>query len=208
MKILFVNILLGIFCILNAQEKIVVFDFEKPVEVNGWWVDNTDIKLSQFIETEGTDSNNCLRIIWENIPLDKASTWMTDLKISTFSEKEMECKWTDYQDETWLSFKAKTSGADSIFFQIVIFTENEKDKWGSQEIISLNSRDWQPVKIKLSSLHYDNWGNGNIPAPDFRKIVPAIIEIGIRNGKVSGRIDARIDDITITNYEPMAINEK
>jgi hypothetical protein len=116
----------------------------------------------------------------------------------------MENTWNSFKENTWLSFSSNTADADSVYFQFIIFTKDERDKWGSHAMIGFRSAEWKTVKVKLGSLKFDNWGKGNRAAPDLNAIVPARIEIGVRSAQANkkGKIDVRLDDIIFTNYEP------
>ena len=190
----------------QAQKKVTVFDFQSPLNVQDWWVDNKDIRLSQTDHFPATpkDPGKYLRIRWDAIPPDRPSTWLTDIKIDTFGDSAMTGAWKNFKENAWLSFSLNTADGDSVYLQFIIFTKGEKDKWGSRETIGFRSPVWKTVKVKLSDLHFDNWGKGNIATPDLGAIVPARIEIGIRSAKANqkGKIDLRIDDIAISNYEP------
>lgn len=200
-------ILIVISSIANAQKMVTAFDFESPINLKDWWVDNKEIILSQCERKDCNQfqgSDKCLRIEWDHVPENKSYTWLTDIKIDTFGNKAMENTWDSFKENTWLSFKVNTADADSVYFQFVVFTKDEKDKWGSHEMIGFKSAAWKTVKVKFSSLQYDNWGKGAIAVPDFNSIVPARIEIGVRSAKANekGKIDVRLDDILFTNYEP------
>jgi hypothetical protein len=186
---------------------IVAADFESPLDVKAWWVDNKAIVLSQCEEKDCRQlpgSGKCLRIRWDDVPGNKANTWLTDIKIDTFGNERMQGIWQHLKANTWLSFKVNTADADSVYFQFILFTKDEKDKWGSVEMTGFKDPTWKTVKIKLSDLHYANWGKGNIASPDLNTIIPARIEIGIRSAKTArkGRIDLRLDDIIFTDREP------
>lgn len=190
-----------------AQKAITAFDFESPINVKDWYIDNKEIVLSQC-ERKDCDqlpgSAKCLRIQWDHVTENKPHTWLTDIKIDTFGNKVMENTWKSFKENTWLSFKINTGDADSVYLQFVVFTKDEKDKWGSHEMMGFKNTAWKTTKIKLSSLPFDNWGKGNIAAPDFNSMIPARIEIGVRSAHANkkGKIDVRVDDIVITNYEP------
>lgn len=186
----------------QAQKKITVFDFESPLNVQDWWVDNKDIRLS--LADRASDSGRSLRIRWDSVPPDRPSTWLTDIKIDTFGDSAMTGAWKSFKENAWLSFSLNTADGDSVYLQFIIFSKGEKDKWGSRETIGFRSPVWKTVKVKLSDLHFDNWGKGNIATPDLGAIIPTRIEIGIRSAKTNqkGKIDLRVDDIVISNYEP------
>jgi hypothetical protein len=191
----------------HAQRTVRLFDFESPLDLKNWWVDNKDVTLSACDRKECEQvpgSGKCLRIEWGRVPEDRPYTWLTDIKIDTFGSGAMEHAWSGFKENAWLSFKVNTADADSVYFQFVIFTKDEKDKWGSRDAIGFRSAAWKTIKVRLSSLVFDNWGKGAIAAPDFGSMVPARIEIGIRTPRDSkaARIDLRIDDILITDYEP------
>lgn len=200
-------ILIAISSIASAQKMITAFNFESPINVKDWWVDNKEIVLSQCsrkVCDQVPGSGECLRIEWDHVPENKPYIWLTDIKIDTFGNKTMAGTWDSFKENTWLSFKANTSDADSVYFQFVVFTRDEKDKWGSHEMVGFKSAAWKTVKVKLSSLQFDNWGKGNLAVPDFNSIVPARIEIGVRSSKTNkkGKIDVWVDDILFTSYEP------
>jgi hypothetical protein len=200
-------ILIAVSLTADAQNIITAFDFESTINVKDWWVDNKQIILSQCSRKDcdqAEGSGTCLRIQWDHLPENKPYTWLTDVKIDTFGNSSMGNTWNNFRENTWLSFKMNTADADSVYFQFVIFTKDEKDKWGSHEMIGFKSASWKTVKIKLSRMPFDNWGKGNIAVPDFHSITPARIEIGIRSAKAidKGKIDTRLDDIIFTNYEP------
>ncbi len=197
----------------QAQKKITVFDFESPLNVQDWWVDNKEIRLSLLDRNPNDKAGNgdpaanggkCLRIRWDAVPPDRPSVWLTDIKIDTFGDSAMTGAWKSFKENAWLSFSLNTGDGDSVYLQFIIFTKGEKDKWGSRETIGFRSPVWKTVKVKLSDLHFDNWGKGNIATPDLGAIVPARIEIGIRSAMTDqkGKIDLRVDDIVISNYEP------
>jgi hypothetical protein len=195
--LLLLTILTAICSRAQTPKKSTAFDFESPLNVKEWWVDNKGIILTQCgmdcMQLPG--SGQCLRIQWDRVTGDKPHVWMTDIKIDTLGKID---------PSTWLSFSANTGDADSVYFQFIIFTKDEKDKWGSQAMIGFSSPTWKTVKIRLSGLRFENWGKGTIPTPDLNVIVPARIEIGIRSAQANkkGVIDARIDNIVFTNYEP------
>jgi hypothetical protein len=191
----------------KAQTNVLAFDFESPLNLKDWWVDNKEIIVSQCDRKECEQvpgSEKCLRIRWDHVPADKSNTWLTDIKIDEFGSKNGNGTWSNFKENAWLSFQINTGEADSVYLQFIVFTENEKDKWGSHEMIGFKNGVWSTVRVKLSALQYENWGKGNIATPDFNSIVPSRIEIGIRSPKAhkQAKIDSRIDDIRFTNYEP------
>jgi hypothetical protein len=146
--------------------KIIAYDFESPLDVQGWWVDNKAIRISQCGVGDCDQlpgSGQCLRIQWDPVASGKANTWMTDIKIDTFGDSAV-------------------TGNSAV----------------------TGSPVWKMVKVRLNSLHFDNWGKGNIAEPDLRSMVPSRIEIGLRSPQAAGKgkIDLRIDNIAFTNYEP------
>ncbi|HRH50410.1 MAG TPA: hypothetical protein PLP23_16755 [Panacibacter sp.] len=191
----------------HAQSKIVAFDFEKPMPLNEWWVDNNAVKLSQCDATECKqlhDSKKCLKVEYNNISLPKPYVWLTDIKIDTFGNNAMRQSWNRFKDNTWLSFQINTADADSIYLQFVVFTKDEKDKWGSHAMTGFKNNKWKMIKVKLSNIDFDNWGNGKIARPDFNRIIPARIEIGIRSAYAGNknRTNVRLDNVMLSNYEP------
>ena len=191
----------------DAQNRIVVFDFEKPLPLGEWWVDNSGVKLSQCGAGECEQlpgSEKCFRVEWHHSSMSSPYIWLTDIKVDTFGNHATQQLWDRFKDNTWLSFQVNTASADSFYLQFVVFTKDEKNKWGSREMIGIKCSEWKKIKVKLSDLVYDTWGKGNIAKPDFKSIVPARIEIGIRAPYASdrGRNDVRIDDIALSNYEP------
>jgi hypothetical protein len=201
------TILIVISQITNAQTNVLACDFESPINLKGWWVDNNEIKITQCDRKEcdqAPGSEKCLRIQWDHIPVNKTNTWLTDIKIDTFGSKAGDNTWNSLKTNAWLSFMVNTGDADSVYLQFIVFTENEKDKWGSHEIIGFKSRSWSTAKVKLSAMQYENWGKGSIATPDFNSIIPARIEIGIRSPKANtqAKIDVRIDEIRFTSFEP------
>jgi hypothetical protein len=190
-----------------AQKTVTAFDFESPLNLKDWWVDNKEIIFSQC-ERKDCDqvpgSEKCLRIEWNHVPDIKSYTWLTDIKIDTFGGKSMESTWNSFKANTWLSFKISTADADSVYLQFIVFTKDEKDKWGSREMIGFKSGTWESFKVKLSDLQYDNWGKGSIVSPDFNSILPTRIEVGIRSPQMNDKkkIDVRLDNILFTNFEP------
>ena|SRR5450432_1818638 len=200
-------ILFAVSSITDGHQSVTVFDFESPVNFKDWWADNKEITFSQCEQKDCSQlpgSEKCLRIQWDHVPENKSFIWLTDIKIDTFGNKSMENKWNSFKVNTWLTFAINTADADSVYLQFVVFTKNEKDKWGSHEMIGFKSAGWKTIKVKLSSLQYDNWGKGIIGTPDFNSIIPARIEIAIRSPKANehGKIDVRLDNILFTNYEP------
>jgi hypothetical protein len=201
---LIVIIFIAVSSMVDAQKKVIAFDFEASLNVKDWWADNKDIILSQCESKDCSQlpgSAKCLRIEC-NVPQTKSYVWLTDIKIDTFGNKAMENTWNSFKENTWLSFKSSTSDADSVYFQFIVFTKDEKDKWGSHEAVGFKSSEWQTIKVKLSDLHWDNWGKGAIATPDFNSILPARIEIGVRSAHINekGKVDVRLDDILFTNY--------
>jgi hypothetical protein len=199
--------LFAISSITNGQKKIIAYDFESPIDLKDWYVANNDIVMSRCGSKECNQlpgSSVCLRIVWDHVPEDKPNFWFSDIKIDTFGNKTMENTWQDFKENIWLSFNVNTADADSVYFQFIVFTKDEKDKWGSHEVIGIKSSTWTTVKVKLSSLGYYNWGKGSIETPDFKSITPARIEIGLKSSKsnAKGKIDVRLDDFILTNYEP------
>ena len=192
---------------LHAQERIVAYDFEQPLSFNDWWVDNDTIKLSQCTIGECNQlpgSKKCLRIQWGTVTANKPYIWFTDIKVDTFGNADTQQSWKRFKENAWLSFKMNTADADSVYLQFVVFTKDEKDKWGSHEMIGFKSSEWKAIKVKLSALSYDNWGKGNVASPDFNSIIPSRIEIGIRSAFANekGNVDVRIDEIIISNDQP------
>jgi hypothetical protein len=193
--------------ITDAQKTVTAFDFESPLNLKDWWVDNKEIIFSQCERKECDQvpgSEKCLRIEWNHVPDNRSYAWLTDIKIDTFGSKSMENTWNRFKANTWLSFKINTADADSVYLQFIVFTKDEKDKWGSREMIGIKSAVWKSFKVKLSGMQYDNWGKGSITSPDFDSIVPARIEVGIRSPKMNDKkkIDVRLDNILFTNFEP------
>ncbi|MEO6329095.1 MAG: hypothetical protein ABIO55_09190 [Ginsengibacter sp.] len=200
-------ILMAFPLIANSQKKIIAYDFEAPMNLEDWYVANNEITISQgggedCAQLSG--STKCLRIQWNNVPENKPNFWFCDIKIDTFGNKAMQNTWQNFKENTWISFKVNTADADSVYFQFIVFTKDEKDKWGSHEVVGVKSSTWTTVKVKFSSLQYYNWGKGKIPTPDFKSIIPARMEIGLKSSKKNekNKIDVRLDDFTITNYEP------
>ncbi len=149
-------------------------------------------------------SSKCMRIQWESVFANKPNVWLTDIKIDTFGNAAMQKKWNRFKENAWLSFNINTANADSVYLQFVVFTKDENDKWGSREMIGFKSNRWKMIKLRLGDLSYDNWGKGNSATPDFNTIIPARIEIGLRSvyANDKGKIDVRIDDVVVSNYEP------
>lgn len=199
-------ILINISSICFAQ-KVIAYDFESPIDLKDWFVANKEIKMSQCSDNDCPQlpgSTKCLRIEWNYGSQIKTDFWFSDIKIDTFGNKQMETTWQNFKENTWLSFKVNTNNNDSVYFQFIVFTKDEKDKWGSHEVVGVKSPTWMTVKVKLSDLLYYNWGKGATPTPDFKSIIPARIEIGLRSAKTNGtgKIDVRLDDFIITGYEP------
>ncbi|MEO6453245.1 MAG: hypothetical protein ABIN97_04195 [Ginsengibacter sp.] len=200
-------ILMAVISAVNAQKKVIAYDFESPLDLRDWYVANNEITMSQCGSTacpQLPGSAKCLRIQWDHVPENKPGFWFSDIKIDTFGNEAMEKTWENFKENTWLIFKVNTAGGDSVYFQFIVFTKDEKDKWGSHQVIGVKSSTWTTVKVKLSDLQYYNWGKGSIPAPDFKSIIPTRIEIGLRSAKADekGKIDVRLDDFVISNYEP------
>jgi len=189
-----------------AQTNVTALDFENRPNTSDWWKDNKDIKFT--IDTKARNQINpkskaCLKVSWDQIPETKAWTWFTDIKIDTFATKGMKDTWLKIKKEPWISFWCNTGKHDTVWIQILVLTDDHIGKWGSKKMFPVHSEKWQMVKIKLSSLEYENWGKaGN--SPDFEKDNLTKFELGLRNGasKKSGKIEARFDNIQFTDYEP------
>jgi hypothetical protein len=195
----------------QAQQKIVLNYEEKPYTKN-WWRDNSHVKfmLDESKENQqNPDSKVCLNLRWDSIPHNKPWCWFTDLKIDSLANPVMDQIRAEFSDQIWLSCWCNTGKGDSVYLQPLMLTRGHKGKWGAKKMVGIGSSQWVFLKFKLADLEYENWGI--IPGlPNLKTNEIRCFELGLRNGKTSpkGFIDARFDDVMITNYEPFANKSK
>jgi hypothetical protein len=115
----------------------------------------------------------------------------------------------EFGDQIWLSCWCNSGNGDSVYIQPLMLTFGHKGKWGAKKMVGIGSPKWIFMKFKLADLEYENWGK--IPGlPDLKTGEIRCFELGLRNGKTSpkGFIDARFDEVMITNYEPSSNRTK
>jgi hypothetical protein len=152
---------------------------------------------------QNKNSKVCLNVRWDSIPANKSWCWFTDLKIDSLANPVMDKVRAEFSDQIWLSCWCNTGNGDSVYVQPLMLTRGHKGKWGAKKMVGVSSREWIFLKFKLADLEYENWGK--IPGlPNLKTDEVRCFELGLRNGKTStkGFIDARFDDVMITNYEP------
>jgi len=204
-KILLVSLCLSLFPGLQGPQKIVMNYEDKPNTV-GWFRDNHQVKflLDEKKENQqNPNSNVCLNIRWDSIPANKPWCWFTDLKIDSLANPAMDQMRTEFSDKIWLSCWCNSGNGDSLYVQPLMLTRGHKGKWGAKKMVGIGSSQWVFLKFKLADLEYENWGK--VPGlPNLKTNDIRCFELGLRNGKTSpkGFIDARFDDVMITNYEP------
>jgi len=195
----------------QAQQKIVLNYEDKP-NTASWWRDNNHVKLLLDEKKENQQSLNskvCLNVRWDSIPANKSWCWFTDLKIDSLANPAMDRVRTEFGDKIWLSCRCNSGNGDSVYMQPLMLTKGHKGKWGAKKMVGISSPDWVFLKFKLADLVYENWGK--IPGlPDLKTNDIRCFELGLRNGKTSpkGFIDARFDEVMITNYEPFSNETK
>lgn len=189
----------------SAQQKIVINYEDKPNTAN-WWRDNNQVKFildENKNHQQNSNSKVCMNVHWDSIPAGKSWCWFTDLKIDSLANPAMDQVRAEFNDKIWLSCWCNTGNGDSIYVQPLMLTRGHKGKWGAKKMVPVYSPEWVFLKFKLADLEYENWGK--IPGlPDLKTNEIRCFELGLRNGKTSpkGFIDARFDDVMITNYEP------
>jgi hypothetical protein len=154
-------------------------------------------------------SKVCLNVRWDSIPTNKSWCWFTDLKIDSLANPVMDRVRTEFGDQIWLSCWCNSGIGDSVYVQPLMLTRGHKGKWGAKKMVGLSSSKWVFLKFKLADLEYENWGK--IPGlPNLKSDEIRCFELGLRNGKISakGFIDARFDDLMISNYEPFPNKSK
>jgi hypothetical protein len=189
----------------QAQQKIVLNYESKPNTLN-YWRDNQQVKFLLDERNENQQNPNskvCLNVRWDSIPANKSWCWFTDLKIDSLANPAMDKVRAEFSDQIWLSCWCNTGQGDSIYVQPLMLTRGHKGKWGAKKMVGISSSQWIFLKFKLADLEYENWGK--IPGlPNLKTDEIRCFEFGLRNGKTSpkGFIDARFDELMITNYEP------
>ncbi len=211
MKDLIVFIFLLSLFQVKAQQKIVL-NYEAKPNTAHWWRDNNHVKFL-LDEKKGIQQNPnskvCLNVRWDSIPANKSWCWFTDLKIDSLANPAMDKVRTEFSDKIWLSCWCNSGKGDSVYVQPLMLTRGHKGKWGAKKMVGLGSPKWVFLKFKLADLEYENWGK--IPGlPDLKTNDIRCFELGLRNGKTSpkGFIDARFDDVMISNYEPFTNQKK
>jgi hypothetical protein len=189
----------------RAQQKIVLHFEEKPNTMS-WWRDNTQVKFlldENKNHQQNKNSKVCLNVRWDSIPANKSWCWFTDLKIDSLANPIMDKIRAEFGDQIWLSCWCNSGKGDSIYIQPLMLTKGHKGKWGAKKMVGVSSPEWIFLKFKLADLEFENWGKIS-GLPDLKSDEIRCFELGLRNGKTSpkGFIDARFDDIMISNYEP------
>jgi len=189
----------------ETQQTIVVNYEDKP-NTESWWRDNNQV---QFLLDETKEhqqhasSKVCLNVRWDSIPANKPWCWFTDLKIDTLANPAMDKVRADFGENIWLSCWCNTGNGDTIYLQPLMLTRGHVGKWGAKQMTPVCSAEWRFYKFKLSALEYENWGK--IPgSPNLKTNDIRCFELGIRTGQTSskGFVDARFDELRLTNYEP------
>jgi hypothetical protein len=158
---------------------------------------------------QNPNSKVCLNVRWDTIPANKSWCWFTDLKIDSLANPAMDQVRAAFSDQIWISCWCNTGNGDSVYVQPLMLTRGHKGKWGAKKMVPVCSTEWVFLKFKLADLEYENWGK--IPGlPNLKTDEIRCFELGLRNGKTShkGFIDARFDELMITNYEPFANKTK
>jgi hypothetical protein len=206
MKIHFIILFFSLIAIAGSGQQKIVIGYEDKPNTTSWFRDNNQVKflLDERKENQQNPySKVCLNVRWDSIPANKSWCWFTDLKIDSLAYPAMDPVRAEFSDKIWLSCWCNSGQGDSIFIQPLILTRGHKGKWGAKKMVPVYSPEWVFLKFKLADLEYDNWGK--IPGlPNLKSDEIRCFELGLRNGKTSpkGFIDARFDDLMITNYEP------
>jgi hypothetical protein len=188
-----------------TQQKIVINYEDKP-NTSDYWRDNQQVKFLLDEKKENQQNPNtkvCLNVRWDSIPVNKSWCWFTDLKIDSLANPAMDKVREEFSDKIWLSCWCNSGQGDSVYMQPLMLTRGHKGKWGAKKMVGVGSSNWVFLKFKLADLEYENWGK--IPGlPNLKTDEIRCFEFGLRNGKTSpkGFIDARFDELMITNYEP------
>jgi len=205
MRCLFLILLFMSLFVCKAQ-KAIVSDYENKPNTSKWWRDNNQVKILLDEKKENQQnphSKVCLNLHWDSIPANKSWCWFTDLKIDSLANPEMDQTRAEFSDKIWLSCWCNTGQGDSIYMQPLMLTKGHKGKWGAKKMVPVCSAQWVFLKFKMADLEYENWGK--IPGlPNLKTDEIRCFELGLRNGKTSpkGFIDARFDEVMISNYEP------
>jgi hypothetical protein len=181
-------------------------NYEDKPNTSNYWRDNHQVKFLLDERKENQQNPNskvCLNVRWDSIPANKSWCWFTDLKIDSLANPAMDQVRAEFSDKIWLSCWCNTGQGDSVYVQPLMLTRGHKGKWGAKKMVGIGSSNWIFLKFKLADLEYENWGK--IPGlPNLKTNEIRCFEFGLRNGKTSpkGFIDARFDEVMITNYEP------
>jgi hypothetical protein len=196
---------------IRAAQKIVLNYEDKP-NTSNWWRDNNKVKFLMDENKNHQQEKNskvCLNVRWDSIPANKSWCWFTDLKIDSLANPAMDQVRAEFADQIWLSCWCNTGKGDSIYIQPLLLTRGHKGKWGAKKMVGVSSPEWIFLKFKLADLEYENWGKIS-GSPNLKTDEIRCFELGLRNGKTSpkGFIDARFDDVMISNYEPFPNKSK
>lgn len=211
-KTVFVSLFILPLLSVNAQNREIKLDYEDRPATAGWWKDNNQVKFSLDERKKNQyalSSEVCLHVRWDSIPAGRTNVWFTDLKIDSLANPVMDDVRRAFGSKLWLSFWCNTGHGDTLWVQPLLLTRGHKGKWGAKKRTPISSSEWVFLKFNLAELEYAKWGTGpeipNLTSDEIR-----CFEVGLLNGNSSpkGFIDARFDDVMISNYEPFARKEK
>jgi hypothetical protein len=196
----------------NAQNREIKLDFEDRPATAAWWKDNNQVKFSldERKKNQYTPSSDvCLHLRWDSIPTGRKNVWFTDLKIDSLANPVMNDVRRAFGSKIWLSFWCNTGNGDTLWVQPLLLTRGHKGKWGAKKRTPISSSEWVFLKFNLAELEYSKWGKGS-EVPNLKSDEIRCFEVGLLNGNNSpkGFIDARFDDVMISNYEPFAGKKK
>lgn len=190
----------------QAQQRILINDFENKPSTNLWWRDNPHVQFS-YDDRKGQQVNDqsrsCLYVRWDSTQGSKPFTWFTDLKADTLAADGMEEKWKAFRENTWLSFWCKAGDGDTLMLHYLVLSKGHHSKWGSTTMIPVVKKEWTFFKVRFADLWYEDWGKVKAPF-DLTTDTGRCFEIGLRSASKNSRhfIEAWFDNIQLTNYEP------
>ena len=190
----------------SSKDSVIIFDFENKRQCLNWWKDNNRVTFAH--DTHPSQqlhkfSKGCMHIVWDSIPENSNWTWFTDIKADTFVSPEMNDKWKNFKNSTWMSFWYKSGDGDTVYAHPLVLSKGHRIKWGSTKVIPLGNKYWTFVKVKFSELTYEDWGKDKAPF-DLNGNEGRCFEIGLRVGSkpIAKKVELWIDNVKITNYEP------
>lgn len=196
----------------QAQKLEIKLHYEDRPNVSTWWKANKQVHFSLDDKKKhqyDKSSRVCLKVRWDSITGNRQNVWFTDLKIDSLANPVMDKMRAEFGDKIWLSFWCNTGKGDTLLVQPLLLTRGHKGKWGANSRTPICSEKWVFVKFNLAELDYSKWGEG--PAlPDLKSDAIRCFEVGLLNAATApkGFIEARFDDVMISNYEPFAKGAK